>query len=250
MTKPVALFLIVSTVWLNCLAQKAPRKSAQKPAAPVYKNLTLANLKTLGEAGDLAAQNEVGLVYALAQKGQKQDYEEAFKWFRMAAEKGLASAQYNLGSLYFYGTGVPKDYEEARRWYRNAADQGYIPAQYFLGWMYGNGKGVAESYKESTQWFRKAAEQGDSEAQYSLGLMYLRGEDLNPDYIEAYKWINLAAAQGNTNAVKARGKLAVSMTPEQIAEGQRRASQFSKSPSSATGQKSPPDAARQRTTVK
>ena len=39
-----------------------------------------------------------------------QDYAEAIKWYRKAAEQGYASAQYNLGIMYDDGEGVPQDY--------------------------------------------------------------------------------------------------------------------------------------------
>ena len=42
-------------------------------------------------------------------------------------------AQYNLGFLYDNGWGVPEDDAEAVRWYRLAADQGDASAQYNLG---------------------------------------------------------------------------------------------------------------------
>ena len=42
--------------------------------------------------------------------------------------------------MYEHGEGVPQDYAEAVRWYRLAADQGYASAQYNLGVMYNNGK--------------------------------------------------------------------------------------------------------------
>jgi len=38
-----------------------------------------------------------------------QDYAESMKWFRMAAEQGLAEAQNNVGIAYEKGQGVPKD---------------------------------------------------------------------------------------------------------------------------------------------
>ena len=60
---------------------------------------------------------------------------------RMAADLGLARAQYNLGLMYFSGQGVTQDYAEAVMWYRKAADQGYADAQYDLGVMYNFGKG-------------------------------------------------------------------------------------------------------------
>ena len=40
------------------------------------------------------------------------------------AEQGNAAAQYNLGVMYDNGEGVPQDYAEAAKWYRLAAEQG------------------------------------------------------------------------------------------------------------------------------
>ena len=53
------------------------------------------------------------------------NYTEAVKWYRKAAEQGMAEAQYNLGVCYEYGEGVTKDADEAVTWYKKAAD--FIP---------------------------------------------------------------------------------------------------------------------------
>jgi TPR repeat protein len=42
---------------------------------------------------------------------------EAVKWFRKAADQGLAPAQYNLGVCYANGEGVPKDVVMAYMWF-------------------------------------------------------------------------------------------------------------------------------------
>jgi TPR repeat protein len=47
-------------------------------------------------------------MYANGQ-GVPQDYAEAVKWFRKAAEQGNAMAQYNLGIAYANGQGVSRD---------------------------------------------------------------------------------------------------------------------------------------------
>ncbi len=195
------------------LVVAAARAQVKPPGAPV-------SIDEKAAQGDPVAQNQLGLKALLA---KTPSYTNAFKWFRLAAEQGLPIAEHNLGGLYFKGNGVPQDYKEALRWYQKAAEAGFAPAQSFMGWMYATGKGVEEDPKEAVKWYLKAAQQRDKEAQFSLGLLLLDGE---PDYVEAYKWINLSAAQGNTNAIKSRAKLAVSMTAEQIAEGQRRASEF------------------------
>ena len=53
--------------------------------------------------------------------------------------KEMSRAQNNLGLMYENGLGVPKDYDEAVKWYRLAAAQGDALAQNNLGWMYDNG---------------------------------------------------------------------------------------------------------------
>ena len=57
-----------------------------------------------------------------------QDYREAVKWFRKAAEQGHAGAQANLGFMYDRGWGVPEDDREAVKWFRKAAEQGHAGA--------------------------------------------------------------------------------------------------------------------------
>ena len=52
-----------------------------------------------------------------------------FDELKKLAEEGMPEAQYNLGLMYSTGKGVPQDYNEAIRWYRLAADQGHSKAQ-------------------------------------------------------------------------------------------------------------------------
>ena len=66
-------------------------------------------------------------------KGVPKDTAEAVKWYRKAAEKDFAAAQFNLGKCYEDGVGLPKDNAEAVKWLRKAADQGYAAAQYLIG---------------------------------------------------------------------------------------------------------------------
>jgi len=104
-----------------------------------------------------------------------QDYGLAKMWFQIAADKGHALAQYNLGLMYFFGKGVPQDYAQSAFWCRKAADQGYIDAQYILGFMYYGGQGVMQDYAQSAVWSRKAADQGHSGAKTILDSLYSKG---------------------------------------------------------------------------
>ena len=56
--------------------------------------------------------------------GMPQNYAEAAKWYRKAAEQGNADGQRNLGVMCAYGDGVPQDYVDAYTWSNLAAAQG------------------------------------------------------------------------------------------------------------------------------
>jgi len=58
------------------------------------------------------------------------DYATALNTFRPLAEQGEAQAQFKLGVMYHQGLGVTQDNEEAVRWYRQAANQGLASAHY------------------------------------------------------------------------------------------------------------------------
>ena len=68
------------------------------------------------------------------------------------------------------GQGVPQDYDQAIKLYRLAAEQGFVNAQYNLGMMYSKGP-VQHDYKEAIKWYRLAAEQGDVAAKSQLDLL-------------------------------------------------------------------------------
>lgn len=85
-------------------------------------------------------------------------YQNAYKYLIKPAEKGLASAQYNIGWLYYNGRGVDKDYGEALKWFQKAADQGNVEALMSIGFMYLEGYGVKQDYVEAQKWLQKADE--------------------------------------------------------------------------------------------
>ena len=149
-----------------------------------------------------------------------------FAAMKKDAESGDATAQFNLGVMYQSGQGVPQDYADAMKWYRLAADQGDEDAQNNLGVMYAKGQGVPQDYAEAVKWYRMAAEQGEAVAQNNLGLMYDEGQGVPQDYAEAYVWFSVAAAGGDAKAVKGRDLAASELTPDQLSQGQKRATEL------------------------
>jgi len=58
------------------------------------------------------------------------------------AEQGEPEAQTCLGHRFFYAQHVPRDQQEGFKWYRKAAEQGLAEAQFYAGECYGVGEGV------------------------------------------------------------------------------------------------------------
>ena len=105
--------------------------------------------------GNPEAQYMLGL-----KKAVRQDYAEAIKWFKLAADQGNPGAQSNLGFLYENGFGVRQDYAEAFKWYKLSADQGNAYGQFYLGTLYFYGQGVRQDYVEAKEWFGKSCDNG------------------------------------------------------------------------------------------
>ena len=86
----------------------------------------------------------VAVLVALAVGAPVQAQTPEIDALRARAEAGDAEAQFNLGTVYADGEGVPQDDAEAARWFRLAADQGLGEAQNNLGFMYDTGRGVPQ----------------------------------------------------------------------------------------------------------
>ena len=73
-------------------------------------------------------------------------------------------AQYFLGRMYADGRGVQKSPEDAAKWFRKAAEKGVKEAQFHLGGLYERGEGVPQDYEYAFAWFTVAAKLGNSRA--------------------------------------------------------------------------------------
>jgi TPR repeat protein len=124
------------------------------------------------------------------------------------------------------------DYETAMCIIRPLADRGQVDAQFNVGHFYFEGLGVKQNYFEAEKWFRLAADKGYPDAQYNLGYLYANGDGVPQDYVQAHKWFDLAAGNPTSGketrdrAVNTRNLVASKMTPAQIADAQKLASEW------------------------
>ena len=179
------------------------------------------------EKGDAKSQFVLASLYERG-IGVPASQPEALRWYKASANAGYPEAQFRVGQIYGRGEGVPVDKNEATRWYIKAAEQGHAEAQYYMGYRYEHGKGIATNYAEAVRWYSKAAEQGNLAALNGLGQLNRQGHGVPQNQLEAYKWFNLAATTGEREYLANRDKVAASLTPSQLAEGQRLASEWAR----------------------
>jgi uncharacterized protein len=122
----------------------------------------------------------------------------------------------NLCYLYDQGLGVALDHAEAARWYRQAAQRGEAKAQYNLGDLYLRGEGVPLDESAAFSWFQKAALQGHSGARIMLGSMLAVGCGTQKDIQSAYLWLSAASLQGDPRGDATLHSLERQLTPFQI----------------------------------
>ncbi len=157
---------------------------------------------------ELEMQAESGNVDAMLNLARElyrmEKYEEARKWYRMAAKLGYKDGDpiemFMIGRAFY----DKQDYEMAKLWFEKAARLGHTGAMLYLGFLYNN---VEHNYQEAKKWFEKAAELGDSDAMFNLGFLYYRGNGAVLDFQIAKKWFEKAAELGNTDAILYLGLL-------------------------------------------
>ena len=104
--------------------------------------------------------------------GVKKDVKRAFVLSKLAADQGYASAQSNLGLLYYNGKGIEKDLKRAKDLWELAGNQKQVDAQCNLADMYEHGEGMSISLKKAKEWYAKAADQGDEHAIKELARLH------------------------------------------------------------------------------
>lgn len=168
--------------------------------------------KAEGWISRAAAQGHARALYSLGNLHRRRgETVEAIRYFRQSAEKGIRSAQYNLGVMYATGDGVEKAPEEAIKWYRQAAENGHANAQYNLGVFYREGLGTPADPKRALEWLTQAAENGNAFAQINLARMYTLGNGVPKDLTRAYKWLEVLQhpfGKAGANGVTANARIA------------------------------------------
>jgi localization factor PodJL len=130
----------------------------------------------------------------------KQDNQAAVRWYGVAADKGLAPAQFCLGVLLERGIGVDADPEAARRWYERAGAAGNVRAMHNVAVFLADGQKAKASYGRAARWFAEAAAHNLKDSQFNIAFLYERGLGVSQDMGRALFWYSLAARHNDHDA--------------------------------------------------
>ena len=164
------------------------------------------SLRMAAAKGDASAEFEVGARLAEG-KGTDQSFAEAIQWYQRSAQKGFAQAQYRLGTFYERGLGTKVDLARAAVWYKRAAEQGNVKAMHNLAVLSASRKSGAPDYATAAKWFADAADRGLADSQFNLAVLYESGLGMPKDMRQAYKWLTIAARAGDAETVKRRERM-------------------------------------------
>jgi TPR repeat protein len=129
--------------------------------------------------------------------------------------------------MFEHGRGVPQDYQEAARWYRLAAEQGHDDARFDLARAYSVGQGVSRSDTDAAHWLTLAAQSGHVESQGRLAVMYGQGRGVSLDDKLAYVWSDIAFANNGSALARINRDVAAShLSPAELAQAQRQAEEW------------------------
>jgi TPR repeat protein len=166
----------------------------------------LEDLKKRAEAGDAIAQNDLGTVYAFGGPGVRPDFAAAVKWLRPLADRGVSTAQTNLGSLLIRRPDAgAAERAEGIALLQKAVAAGEIQAMCHLGHAYRDGIGVERDAEQSEALYRQAADKGNMDGVAGLALAYMESGD-EEKRKAAFELNRKAAASGHLLALFELGR--------------------------------------------
>ena len=158
--------------------------------------------KALEWATEAAKYPYVTYVYHLGhlqrQKYPKKAYENLLK----TANTQHGPSQYELALMHLKGD-IKQDVNQAFYWFKQAAENKYIPAYLELAKLYQQGHGTVVDIEQALQFFSKAAGENIPEAQYRLGLLLLKEQVFEHEPQQALNWL-IRAAKNNFTPAKAK----------------------------------------------
>lgn len=138
----------------------------------------------LAKDGIGGAAGELGCIYENGFGSIEQDYEKAFRWYSIGAEKGSIYSARNVGMFYFEGKAVEQDYEAAIHWLSLATEYQDPYGEFYLARMMMEGIGCEIDQAQAIPLLEKSAMERTPESISYLAAYYLNIAELD----RFYRW--------------------------------------------------------------
>lgn len=225
---------------VHATAQATTEASAGIAAAAIdYSNF--AQVKPAAEGADAKAKFALAEMYSDG-KGTAQNFAEALRWYRRAADAAYPEAETAMGLIgLIKAVGLARDDEaavrfgsdeskknelmsmlvsavekrqikdagalkDAAQWLQKSAEHGEVVGQFLLGMMTMVGIGIEQDTAEAAKWMRLAATK-NAEAQFIMGMLYLHGKGVEQNSAEGVQRLREAAQKGVPLAMTSLGQI-------------------------------------------
>lgn len=189
-------------------AAKTERLESEVPAfiaeTSLKKNRTqkldsISAIRLQAEKGQASAQYDLARIY---EQGIKLpvDIERAMEWFEKSARQGYVNAEYRLGINLFYGTGVTRDEPAGKKWLTLAAGHGHSVAKNLMDNLRGGSDVRQQKVSLAVRWYLERILKDEGQAAFHLGKIYEHGWGVARDLTESIKWYRRAGQAGNVEA--------------------------------------------------
>lgn len=132
-------------------------------------------------------------------------YEDAYRWYELAATRNNAEGIFGLGLCYKKGLGVEKDEKRAFQCFLKATELGLLEAQFEVAEAYQDGKGVQMDSERAFDLYYKSAQKGHKISEFMVGWYLMRNFGVmdnafittrRKDTVKAFEWFMKSALQG------------------------------------------------------
>lgn len=160
------------------------------------------------DRGDPAMQVAVARGYAEGVEVQ-QDFNTAFRYFRMAADVGHAMGKFYTAYFMLRGRGCEKNAPEGARLMKESADGGNATAMFEYARILKDGLGVEKDETQARLMFKLLADKNMSDAQQWYARLCETGVGGERDIAESARYYEMAHQAGNNDASTAYAVLTI-----------------------------------------
>ena len=119
-------------------------------------------LEKAGDAKYYGAWHNLGVIYKYG-RGVKQDFDISFYYFDKLARQDCGMQHlgcYDAGFMLYKGLGCTQNYQKAFEYFKIGAERGFPPCMYMLALCYRNGYGTIQNMGKGGYWLSQSIKEG------------------------------------------------------------------------------------------